>query len=122
MARDSRRGKKKMSERDVRRRICYHLTRLGWRWVYWPDSRMVQGSIGFPDITCVKGGVLFFIECKRDGQKLRAPQQAWCSDLEASGARVCTVEASGVDQFIVDMEKLTDAISVAYGEEVSDGE
>jgi hypothetical protein len=45
--------------------------------VVFHDNDARKNNPGFPDIVMVVGGTLYFIECKRQGEKLRPAQRDW---------------------------------------------
>lgn len=74
------------TEADFRRAVCDLATLHGWRWVYFPDSRTVQGAPGLPDLLLTRHGRLLFVELKTQTGRVRAEQHAWLAALAATAA------------------------------------
>lgn len=65
------------------------LARLrGWRIYHVRNSRagIVQGDIGYPDLTLVRYDRLVFAELKRESGRLTEAQSAWVEALGLTGA------------------------------------
>ena len=60
--------------------------RCGWLTYHVFDSR--RSDPGFPDLVCVKDGVLLFLELKQQKGRVSVHQQAWIDALSAIGFNV----------------------------------
>lgn len=72
------------------------------------ENRLVRfGQVGSADIVAVKGGKVYFIECKSPTGKLRDSQKMWLQEAEDHGA-ICIV-AHSLEELIESICKKTEA-------------
>lgn len=62
--------------------------RFGWMVAHHPDSRLLQGDAGLPDLIMARGGHLLMAELKSSTGTLSAAQKRWIAALggERGGA------------------------------------
>lgn len=77
-----------MTERQLQDAVVECATLLGWRTYHVYDSRRSQP--GFPDLVCVRGPRLLFVELKTAKGRLSPAQLQWLDDLTATAAEVFT--------------------------------
>lgn len=72
-----------LTEAQFRKQVTDLLTLYRWRWVYFPDSRMIQGSRGVPDIIAIRRADrrIVHLELKTMTGRLSANQRAWIDDI-----------------------------------------
>lgn len=68
-------------EADFTRSLVELLHVSGWLVCHHPDSRLLVGDAGLPDILAVRDGRLLAIETKSAKGRLRDGQQRWLSEL-----------------------------------------
>lgn len=80
-----------VSEAALQRAVVDLARTLGWRCAHFSDSRKQvrggrlvgdRGAAGVPDLLCVRGSRLLFLELKTEKGKLRPAQEDWLADLQ----------------------------------------
>lgn len=88
------RGRLRLSEAQVQR-ACIVLLRLdGWR-VFETHSHRAfasAGEPGQPDLVCIKGGRVLFLECKKPGGKAEPHQLEWGRRAMADGYEYLVID------------------------------
>ncbi len=81
---------RRMSEKELQASVIEEMRQLGWRlifharpaWVGSPGSRRLitntlpEGA-GFPDLLCLRGGVVLALELKQEQKHPKPEQEAW---------------------------------------------
>lgn len=76
----------------------------GWRFFHAPDNKpSARGHVqkvvaGFPDLVLVKGSRLIFAELKRETGKTSPEQDAWLSDISATGVLTFVWRPSDINE------------------------
>lgn len=97
-----------MTEKELQSAIVDVLDAYGWRFAHFRPAQAqsgnwmtaMQGHIGYPDITAVKGVKILFIELKSEKGKVRPEQDDWLTDLADAYLGVHLVRPSNLDYFI----------------------
>lgn len=64
-----------MSEAEVQAAVTDALDANGWYWHHAYDSR--RSKPGVPDLLCIRGPVLWWLECKTEKGRVRPEQEAF---------------------------------------------
>lgn len=76
----------RVPEHDVQVEAQRLLTQYGWLWTHIPDSRIVQGDAGVPDIIATHpSGAVVIAELKRARKYPTAKQRQWLDAFAANG-------------------------------------
>lgn len=82
----------RLSEKDLQRQVLNVAKQFGWRTYHTWGS--IHSTKGFPDLTCVRGDRLVFIELKAEKGKLSEAQAEWLTDLSCTDAEPYEIRPS----------------------------
>lgn len=97
-----------MTEAELQQLLTEALDLGGWRWVHFRPARTehgwrtaMSGSVGWPDLFAVRGGVALAIEVKSQRGTVHAEQHAWLDLLgEVPGITRLVVRPDTVDDLL----------------------
>ena len=89
------------SEADFQRAVTDALGLLGWRYCHQRPARTsrgwrtaISGDAGCPDLTCVRGDKILWLELKTEKGRLTQEQAKWLAALGSAGGSVHVVRPS----------------------------
>lgn len=94
-----------LTERDFQRAYVRAAASVGFRIAHHYDSRFSDdGTRGFPDLTVVGHGSLYFIELKRELGKVSDAQLFWRLEIEAADGEWILYRPSDWDEMMHKLE------------------
>jgi VRR-NUC domain len=90
-----------MTEAEFQGAVCDTLRLFGWRYCHQRPARTsrgwrtaISGDVGYPDLTCVRGDRILWLELKAETGRLTQEQANWLAALGTAGGSVHVVRPS----------------------------